>query len=812
MNGKQSILIIDDDPGLRKTLSDILKIKGYASIAVDRGKIALEVIEAEQPPVVALIDLKLEDMSGLELMRKIKASSPDTECILLTGHASQSSAIEAVNLGAYGYMQKPYAIDQLLVMIHRAIEKHQAETALQRVAEQRQRLLQTAQAILATLAVDEVLQQVRQSLKEVLTYDDFRLYWLDKESKALLPSLNHSAETPLSVLSEARFPLGRDILSVVAQTGEGELVNNVYLDSRPLFPGELVKPGKHAICLPIRTEAKTTGVLLVSRQTDPPFTAEEFQLAQLFTSYVSLAIANARFFEQTQLSEKRYRTLFEESKDAIYIVAVDGKFIDVNPAAVELFGCQTREELLHMPVKQFIQLSPADEQKFRQALAVQGFLKDFEFVVHRKDHQHLTMLGTTSVVRNEKGDIIAHQTIGRDITERKQLELQLRQSQKMEAIGRLAGGVAHDFNNLLTVIGGYSGLLLDLHVNDDDPQRKDIEQIRQASERAAGLTRQLLAFSRQQVLQPKVLSLNEVVSNLEKMLRRLISEDIDLTTVLGENLGKVKADPGQMEQVIINLVINARDAIMPYGGKLIIETSNVALDQSYARRYVNVTPGQYVMLVVSDTGQGMDEDTQSHIFEPFFSTKEPGRGTGLGLATVHGIVSQSGGHIWVYSEPGHGTIFKIYLPQIEEIIEPMKATTIQLERLPTTEIILLVEDNDMVRDFAQTVLEVKGYKVLVASQGSEAIDLCRRYQGIIDLLVTDVVMPGGISGRQLAEQLLPLRPNLKVLYMSGYTDDAIVHHGVLDLGKAFLQKPFTPNMLTHKVREVLDAKPEAETA
>jgi len=395
------------------------------------------------------------------------------------------------------------------------------------------------------------------------------------------------------------------------------------------------------------------------------------------------------------------------------------------------------------------------------------------------------------------------QDLQRSLEELERTQDQLVQAQKMEAIGRLAGGVAHDFNNLLTAIIGYSEFLL-ASFDHGDPRRKDVEEIKKAADRAAALTRQLLAFSRKQVLQLQVLDLNAIISNMEKMLRRLIGEDIELVTVLDPALGRVKADPGQIEQVLMNLAVNARDA-MPQGGKLTIETMNAYLDEDYARRHVDVQPGPHVMLAVSDTGVGMDAGTQAHLFEPFFTTKQVGQGTGLGLSTVYGIVKQSNGHIWVYSEPGHGTTFKIYLPMVEEVVElAEERTPVAAISQTGVEAVLLVEDNDDVRDLARRVLLQHGYSVLEARDGEEALLICERHEGPVHLLVTDVVMPGGLSGRQLAERLAALYPGMKVLYMSGYTDNAIVHHGVLEPGMAFLQKPFSPDVLVCKVREVLD--------
>jgi signal transduction histidine kinase/ActR/RegA family two-component response regulator len=385
-------------------------------------------------------------------------------------------------------------------------------------------------------------------------------------------------------------------------------------------------------------------------------------------------------------------------------------------------------------------------------------------------------------------------------------EEQLRQAQKMEAVGKLAGGVAHDFNNLLTAIICNSDLTL-RRLGEDDPLRRNIEGIKGAGERAAALTRQLLAFSRKQVLQPKVLNLNDVVVETNKMLRRLIGEDIDLLTVLEPSLGQVKADPGQIDQVLINLCVNARDA-MPRGGKLIIETANIYVDEEYARRHLSVRPGWYVMLVVTDSGCGMDAPTQERIFEPFFTTKEVGKGTGLGLSTVYGIVKQSGGNVWVYSEVGRGTTFKIYLPRTDQVAEQLDAGNAHDEPPAGTETVLLVEDEEMVRRMAHEILLMNGYQVLESSHGAEALDTCREHRGPIHLMLTDVVMPR-MSGRELAEHAATLRPEMRVLYMSGYTDDSIVHHGVLDEGMAFIEKPFTPNSLAHKVRAALDSQAAA---
>ena len=421
----------------------------------------------------------------------------------------------------------------------------------------------------------------------------------------------------------------------------------------------------------------------------------------------------------------------------------------------------------------------------------------------RKDGKLIDICVSVAPIPNRSSQVTGTSDIAHDITKIKRLEEKFRQVQKMEAIGTLSGGVAHDFNNLLTVINGYSELLISC-LKPDDPMRELLAEIRKAGERAGTLTRQLLAFSRQQFLEPKVVDLNSVVADTEKWLRRLIGEDIILTAVLDPALGLVKVDPGQMQQVLMNLVLNARDA-MPQGGKVTLETHNVTLDEDYSRTHFEVKPGRYTLLAVSDTGCGMDEATKARIYEPFFTTKGPAKGTGLGLAVVHGIVNQSGGHIEVYSELGLGTTFKLYFPHVQGPVpsgKPLPAITTMPKG---NETVLLVEDEGAVRALARHVLRSCGYTVLEATNGREAVQLAESHQGPIDLLISDVVMPY-LGGRQLAERLVTLKPNLKVLFSSGYTDDAVVRHGVLQAEFAFLRKPFTPTALAQKVRKVLDER------
>ncbi|MFH1596233.1 MAG: PAS domain S-box protein [Pseudomonadota bacterium] len=498
------------------------------------------------------------------------------------------------------------------------------------------------------------------------------------------------------------------------------------------------------------------------------------------------------------------------------IVGLDltGKVTFVNPAVVSLTGYEPKELLgqnFHLLVhhqKRDGAPYPEEECPIYHTIRDGKGHRVTDDLVWTKEGKPLPVDYVTTPIE-DGGQVVGAVGVFRDITERKQAEEalhrseeQLRQAVKMEAVGRLAGGVAHDFNNILTAITGYGELLL-MNLDQQDPQRQDVQDILVAAERAATLTRQLLAFSRKQVLQPQRLDLNRVVANMDKMLRRIIGEDIDLVTVLGPEPGTVTADPGQIEQVIMNLAVNARDA-MPQGGKLTIETADADLDEAYAQNHLEAQPGPYVMLAVSDTGVGLDQEGQARIFEPFFTTKELGKGTGLGLSTVYGIVKQSGGLIWVYSEPGKGTTFKIYLPRLEAAGDLAAG----LGQVPDkcdwgSETVLLVEDEDMVRHVARRILARHGYTVLEAASGDEALAISRENAGPIHLMLTDVVMPG-MSGWEIMENLKPERPGMKVLFMSGHTENAIVHHGVLDPGTAFIQKPFKHTVLTHKIREVLD--------
>jgi PAS domain S-box-containing protein len=558
------------------------------------------------------------------------------------------------------------------------------------------------------------------------------------------------------------------------------------------------------VVLRLRGESIGTLSLFRFHADSPPFGHDDVVMAQALADHAALSIANARSYaaeraarDAAEKATTRYRMMFDHSPLPKWMYDVESlRLLDVNEAAVREYG-YSRDEFLAMTIQDLRppgegpvqpERGATDTPKFRvrRLRKKSGEIIDVEITSHP-----LTL-----------GDRACRLAVGRDVTERTRLEAQLRQAQKMEAVGRLAGGVAHDFNNVLSVILCYGESLL-AEMNPAEPMRKDVEEIRKAGKRAAALTRQLLMFSRQQVLAPKVVDLNEVLANMNRMLQRILGADVDLVSLPAQHLGRVRVDPSSMEQVIMNLVVNARDA-MPTGGKLTMETSNAILDDAYARDHLGVTPGPHVMLAVTDTGVGMDDATLGRIFEPFFTTKESGKGTGLGLSTVFGIVQQSGGSVWVYSEPGRGTTFKVYLPRVDEAADRGRS-----DRPPASlrgsETILLVEDDDQVRAVALGILRKQGYHVIEARHAGEALLHSEKYAGTIHLLLSDVVMPQ-MSGPELAKRLASTRPDMKVLCMSGYTDDSIVRHGVLEAHFAYLQKPITPEALTTRVREVLEGQ------
>lgn len=594
--------------------------------------------------------------------------------------------------------------------------------------------------------------------------------------------------------------VGRSCTAYVYRTGRAMLIPQKAFDELAAQGEvELVgTPSPSWLGVPLRTPAATIGVLVVQHyENEDAYTERDLEFLSSVGGQIAFAIERKRAEEKVRGSEARLRVLIEQLPAVLWTVDKDLKFTSVLGAGLTRLGLKPNQ-LVGMSLLEYFETA---DQTFLPVAAHRRAVAG-EAVTFHVEWKSGSYACHAEPLRDANGQLQGAICMSLDITDRKQLEEQLRQAQKMEAVGRLAGGIAHDFNNLLMVIQGYADLLAE-RIPTGEPLRRNAEQIQMAAQRATSLTRQLLAFSRKQMLAPKVLSVQTVVADMEKILRRLIGEDVALETTSAPDLWLVKADRSQIEQVILNLAVNARDA-MPQGGRLTIETANVELDASYAHPPAVLSPGQYVMLAVTDNGCGMDAQTQAHIFEPFFTTKEKGKGTGLGLATVYGIVKQSGGYVWVYSEPGRGTSFKIYLPRIEEQqtgnVRDRKPDFRSLPR--GSETVLLVEDEKGVRELAREYLEMSGYNVLEAENGHTALELVGMHAGQIHLLMTDVVMPG-ISGRELAERVTVIRPGIKVLYMSGYTDQAVVHHGILEGDATLLQKPFTLATLAAKLREIL---------
>jgi PAS domain S-box-containing protein len=671
-------------------------------------------------------------------------------------------------------------------------------TARKRAELERQVTFEIIHAVNVTDNLDDLLRLIHIALKKVLYAENCFI--------ALYESATGMFHFPFFVdqYDEAPPPqrVGRSCTAHVYRTGQAMLIPQRTFDLLAAEGKvELVgTPSPSWLGVPLRTPAATIGVLVVQHYEDEnAYTERDQEFLASVGGQIALAIERKRSEEKVRESEARLRVLVEQLPAVLWTVDRDLRFTSALGAGFARLKIKPNE-IVGMSLLDYFETT---DQTFlpiaAHRRAVAG--EPMTFHVEWKSGSYACHV---EPLRDSDGQVSGAICMSLDITDRKQLEEQLRQAQKMEAVGRLAGGIAHDFNNLLMVIQGYGDLLVE-RLPTGDPLRRNAEQIQMASQRASSLTRQLLAFSRKQMLAPKILNIQTVVADMEKILRRLIGEDIRLETSSAPDLGLVKADRSQIEQVILNLAVNARDA-MPQGGRLTIETANVELDASYSHPPAVLSPGKYVMLAVTDNGCGMDAETQAHVFEPFFTTKEKGKGTGLGLATVYGVVKQSGGYVWVYSEPGRGTSFKIYLPGIAETAVPAGREGKSDMQVPQrgSETILLVEDEKGVRELAREYLASSGYTVIEAEDGHTALELAAMHVGPIHLLLTDVVMPG-ISGRELAERVGQIRPGIKIIYMSGYTDQAVVHHGILDNDAILLQKPFTLMTLAGKLREMLAA-------
>ena len=599
--------------------------------------------------------------------------------------------------------------------------------------------------------------------------------------------------------------LGRGLTEYILRTGEPLLATpKVFEELVAKGEVELIgAPSLDWMGVPLRAGSQTFGVLVVqSYREDVRFGERDKEVLTFVSQQLASAIDHKRHEEALRQSESRYRSLVQSAVYGIYRSSVDGRFLDVNPALIHMLGYDSADEVVKLDPQREVFVEPAEHERLLQEFQRTGCLDSAEVRWKRKDGSVITVrLSGRAATELDEADQ-ALEIIAEDITERRALEDQFRQAQKMEAVGRLAGGVAHDFNNLLMVVSGYTEVLMEA-LDQNDPLLVKVQAIQQAADRATTLTRQLLAFSRKQLLELKVVDVNSIVADMERLLRPLIGENIDLTTKLTPNVGHTRADAGQLEQVIMNLVVNAKDA-MPDGGRILIQTSEADPDTA-RREHSLIEPGTYILLSVSDTGAGMDRETQSRIFEPFFTTKEKGKGTGLGLSTVYGIVKQGGGYIFAQSEPGCGTTFRIYLPRVADPADSPRVDKHAQAAAGGSETVLLVEDEESVRELVRETLKTRGYRVIEASDGIAGMRVSEEYQGNIEILITDVVMPG-MSGRELAKRVAAARPNIRVLYLSGYTEDAIIHEGALEPGTGFLQKPFTLQVLARKVREVLQGE------
>ncbi|HWP42714.1 MAG TPA: response regulator [Blastocatellia bacterium] len=843
------ILVVDDRAINREFLTTLLGYKGHQLFEAQNGAEALEIVRAERPDLV-ITDILMPVMDGYEFVRQLHsdASIAQPRIIFYTAHYLEREARSlAEACGVSHLLFKPSEPEDVIRTVEAALEiaathaqpirdeefdrQHlrlvtdklsQKADELRRVNIRLNALVELSLQLSSEGDVQRLLENFCRSARDIIGARYSAVGVADRDGRSLHQFFIYGAEA--SALGEYAPP----------SPWHGEL-ERLRSDRRPFRlsglqddPRSLDLPPcgikkNSALLAPIVSLTHLYGwICLVDKIAASAFTDEDERLAGILAAQVGRIYENGSLYaelksrtldlerevisrrrteEALRESEARMRRMAESNMIGISFWDVNGNITDANDEFLRIVG-RTREDLTAGRVK-WSEMTPPEYSE-ADARAIEEMRRTGTFAPYEKEY--IRDDGARVPVLIGGAFFEGSQTQGvafiLDITNRKNLEEQLVQAQKMEAVGRLAGGIAHDFNNLLTAIIGYSQLVLS-RLGESDPARKEVEQIQRAGERAAALTGQLLAFSRKQVMQPKVLDLNREITEMNRMVRRMIGEDIDLVLDLEPALGQVKADPGQIAQVIMNLAVNSRDA-MPGGGKLIIETRNVRLEEEYVSRHLDVAPGDYVMLALSDSGVGMDEETLSHIFEPFFTTKEAGKGTGLGLSTVYGIVKQTGGHIWIYSEPGRGTTVKVYLPRVDEMAEVSSARA-PFSAMPRgTETVLLVEDDRTLLTLACQVLEMSGYTVLNAASGEEAIELSKQHKGPIHLLLTDVVMPR-MSGRELVEKLTSARPHTKVLYMSGYTDDSIVHHGVLEADMAYLQKPFTPDSLARKVREVLDA-------
>ena len=804
------ILLIDDDEDdyiiTRDLLAEIAypiedKKRQFELDWVDSYEAGLAAIEQNQHHVF-LVDYRLGQQNGLELIRDSIERGCSAPLILLTGQGDRAVDLEAMQAGAADYLVKGQMDAPLLERsIRYALERKRAEFQIQRHNRELALLNQVILASAAGLAPEAILEIACREL--AITFEVPRgTAILLNDEKTIGVVVAQYVERGVSPRVGQNIPVDNSFLKSLLSQKTPLFMENAQNDPRlEPFHQLLQERGVVALLLlPIFVDHNPVGAIILSVLKPHTFSSQEINLAWSVANQIAGAMARARLIR----TQQRLSTAIAQSAENVIITDTNAAILYVNPAFERTTGYNLAEVTGRR--MNILKSGRHDEFFYRDLwqTITSGQVWRGRFINKRKDDSLYSEESTISPVLNEDGQIVNFVRVSRDVSRELQLEEQLRQAQKMDAIGQLAGGVAHDFNNMLTAIMGYTGLAMEM-LPPSHQVYSDIQGIQKIAERAAALTRQLLAFARQQISQPRMVNLNDLITNMDKLLGRLIGADIELVTLPAPTLGTVKIDPTQFEQVLVNLVLNARDA-MPKGGKLTIETANITINHVNIFLYPGINPGKYVVLAVSDTGIGMSEEVMTHIFEPFFTTKNVGEGTGLGLATCFGIVKQSGGHIHVDSEPGQGTTFKIFIPWVEAAPAPALVRD-RFSRLPTgTETILLVEDEVAVRELTARVLRQQGYTVFEATSGDEALHMIqRRPVPTIHLLLTDLVMPR-MGGKALVDQLLPLYPALKVLLISGYGygDHMVIHNDMLKLKAAFLQKPFTPEQLAHKVRYVLN--------
>jgi PAS domain S-box-containing protein len=805
------VLVAEDSENDARLLLHELKRAGYEAdhLRVDSASAMSAALDSQGWDLV-ISDYHMPTFSGTAALALVRERQIEVPFIFVSGTIGEDVAVEAMRAGAQDYVMKGN-----LRRLGPAIQRELEEARTRRQRRRAEEAIAVQQSVTRVLAessgMADAIPRILSTIGSSLQWDLGGL-WMVNRDTGVLDCVGIWQASP--GLESADF----EALSRSQSLDRGDcLPGKVWAAGAPLWIPDIARAdglvgeraalvaGLRAACgFPIRNGAEPIGVCeFFSHRIQEP-EAYLLEMMAAVGSQIGQFVERRRAEEALGSAQARLRQVLASSTAVVYSMSVrDRGFIPVwvSENVTRLLGYSPQEAL--QPTWWLAHVHPDDRAlvlgELSRLFDQQGMSLEYRFKhnngTYRWVHdQSRLYIGTEGAPTELFGALL-------DVTERRRLEDQFRQAQKLEAVGRLAGGVAHDFNNLLTVISGHATFLRE-DLGRDQARQQDVLAIEQAAREAAGLTRQLLAFSRQQVLEARVLDLNEAVAESERMLTRVIGEDVALVTVLDPALGRIRADPGQIGQVIMNLAVNARDA-MPEGGRLTIETANATMDAEYAQSHMPATEGRYVMLAISDTGIGMDEDTKARIFEPFFTTKEAGKGTGLGLATVYGIVKQSGGFIWVYSEPAQGTCFKIYLPRVDEAVDWHAARSEVSDTPRGTETVLLVEDAAQLRAVSRKVLQRQGYRVIEAPDGEAALAVAAAESGPIHLVLTDVVMPG-LGGRRLAGELTRLRPEVKVLYTSGYTDDAIVRHGVLEAGVAYLQKPFTPEVLARKVREVLD--------